>query len=65
MLIKSVIVLMLLAILASLFSGLVFLLREPDGRRALRALTFRIAFSLVLFAMLMIGFQSGILNGYR
>lgn len=66
MLIKTVIVLMLLAIVASLFSGLVFLLREPPGQptqRTLRALTLRIGLSLVLFALLMIGFRAGLLAG--
>jgi hypothetical protein len=61
---KAVIILMLLAILASLFSGLVFLLREPDGRRTLRALTWRIGLSLALFALLMIAFLGGILTGH-
>ncbi|MFA7270380.1 MAG: twin transmembrane helix small protein [Sterolibacterium sp.] len=63
MAIKVVVVLMLLAVIASLFSGLFFLLRDgQDGRRTVRALTVRIALSLALFALLMIGFQTGLLD---
>lgn len=40
-----------------------FLLREPEGQRTLRALTLRIGLSLVLFALLMIGFRAGFLAG--
>jgi hypothetical protein len=55
--------LMLLVVIASLFSGLYFLLRDGSGgRRAVLALTVRIALSLVLFAILMIGLQTGLLG---
>ncbi len=65
MLLKSVIVVMLLAILASLGSALVFLFRDHarrDSRRMLRALTWRIALSLTLFLLLMAGFYFGIIS---
>lgn len=64
MFLKLVIILMLLIVLISLFSGLFFINRggeEKRGRdtRAARALTVRIAVSLVLFGMLMVGFHMG------
>lgn len=63
MLFKTLVVLLLLAVIASLFSGLFFLLRDgKGGRRTVRALTVRIALSLLLFALLMIGFQTGLLG---
>jgi hypothetical protein len=64
MLTKTLIVVMLLAIVASLFSGLFFLLRDGSGgTRTVRALTVRIILSLLLFAFLMIGLETGLLGG--
>lgn len=52
---KSVVILLLLLILASLFSALVYLVRDRGGgRRAVRALTWRIGLSLGLFALLLL-----------
>ena len=60
---KILVVILLLAVVASLFSGLFFLVRDgKGGRRTLRALTLRIALSLLLFALLMIAFQAGLLG---
>ncbi len=60
MVIKTVVLLMLLAVIVSLFSGLFFLLRDgKGGTRTVRALTVRIVLSLALFALLIIGFQTG------
>lgn len=57
---KFVIILMLLIVLISLFSGLFFLNRDAGrGVRTARALTIRIAVSLLLFGTLMIGFHLG------
>lgn len=57
---KLVIILMLLIVLISLFSGLFFLNRDAGrGVRTARALTIRIAVSLLLFGTLMIGFHLG------
>jgi len=61
---KFVIILLLLIVLASLFSGLFFLNRDGGARRGsgmrmARALTVRIAASLVLFALLIVGFHLG------
>jgi len=56
---------MLLAIVASLFSGLFFLYKDRGtGSRTARALTLRIGLSVALFAMLLIGFRTGIIPGY-
>lgn len=62
MLIKTVIILMLVAIFASLFSALVFLFRDKgQGTRTATALTWRIGLSLTLFVLLMAGFYFGII----
>lgn len=56
MLVKAFIILMLLAILASLFSALVQLLRGGGGGTGTaRALTWRIGLSLALFLLLLAG----------
>ena len=60
MLVKTLIVLLLLAVLASLFSGLFFLHRDRGrGARTVRALTTRVALSLLLFAVLLLAFHLG------
>jgi cytochrome bd-type quinol oxidase subunit 2 len=57
---KLVVILLLVAILASLFSGLYFLNRDKgDSRRTLRALTLRIALSVLLFLVLLAGWWTG------
>ncbi|MDE2584159.1 MAG: twin transmembrane helix small protein [Betaproteobacteria bacterium] len=62
--IKALIVVMLLAILASLFSGLFFLKQDRgDGTRAVRALTVRIGLSILLFVILLVAFRFGLLAG--
>ena len=63
MLIKAVVILTLLAIVASLGSGLFFLMRDQSGSdRTVRALTVRIGLSLALFLLLMLGFATGVLT---
>jgi len=58
-------VLMLLAIVGSLFSGLFFLYRDRgSGERTVRALTLRIGLSLTLFILLLVGFRTGLIPGY-
>jgi hypothetical protein len=62
MLVKVIIVLFLLAILASLFSGLYFLLKDPstaDNRRTVRALTVRVALSIAFAAFLVLAYFMG------
>lgn len=63
MLFKILIVILLLAILASLTSGLVFLIRDRgESRRTVRSLTVRIALSVALFALLIFGFATGLIQ---
>lgn len=53
----------LLVIIGSLFSGLFYMLKDRGtSTRAVKALTVRIALSLLLFAMLMIGYWTGLLH---
>lgn len=62
MLIKIFVILMLVAIFASLFSALLFLFRDKgNSTRTAQALTWRIGLSLTLFALLMAGFYFGII----
>ena len=62
MLLKIVVITMLVLILASLFSALVFLFKDKGrGNRTARALTWRIGLSMTLFLMLMAGFHFGII----
>lgn len=61
--IKVVIILAFLGIVASLASGLFFLVNDKgDSRRTLRALTWRIGLSVGLFVFLMILVASGVIQ---
>jgi hypothetical protein len=63
MLFKIVVVLLLLVIIGSLGSGLVFMMRDRGkSDRTVRALTWRIGLSLVAFALLMIGAATGLIT---
>ncbi len=63
--IKVVVVLMLVAIVGSLFSGLFFLYRDRGaGVRTAQALTLRIGLSILLFLLLLAGFRFGFIPGY-
>lgn len=54
----------LLAIVASLGSALVFMLRDRSGStRAVKALAVRVALSLALFLFLMAGYYFGLIPG--
>ena len=60
--IKSIIVVILLLIVGSLFSGLWFVFKDRgQGDRAVKALTVRVALSVSLFLLLMAGFYFGII----
>ncbi len=60
--IKIVVVLVLLAIVGSLFSALLFLYKDKGrGTRMARALTLRIGMSITLFLLLMAGAYFGII----
>lgn len=55
-----IVVLFLIGILFSLGSGLVFLLRDKEGStRMIKALTWRIGLSLLLFGLLIAGYFLG------
>ncbi len=64
---RFVVILFLLLIVASLASALLLLLRNGSaaggGTRMARALAIRVGLSLTLFALLMAGFASGLIEG--
>ena len=63
--IKALVVLLLLGILGSLFSGLLYIYRDRGtGVRTARALTVRIGLSISLFLLLLAGFRFGFIPGY-
>lgn len=62
---KAVVVLMLLGVVGSLFSGLFFLYRDPGSSvRTARALTLRIGLSIALFLLLLASLRLGFVPGY-
>lgn len=63
MLVKIIIVLTLIAIVGSLFSGLFFLAKDKTGgERTVKALTVRIGLSITLFILLMAGYYFGLIG---
>ena len=57
---RIVVVIVLIAIIASLFSALVFLYRDKGkGTRIVKALALRVALSVGLFAFLLIAYRLG------
>jgi small neutral amino acid transporter SnatA (MarC family) len=62
MLAKTIVILIFFAILGSLGSGLVFLVKDKgQSNRTVRALTVRIGLSIGLFILLFILFASGVI----
>lgn len=60
---RIVVILFIAVILFSLGSALYYMIRDRgSGERTAKALTVRIALSVVLFLMLMIGFQTGLIT---
>ena len=58
---RLVVILFLVVILVSLFSGLYYVWKDRGtSTRAVKALTVRVILSIVLFALLVIGYQLGI-----
>jgi hypothetical protein len=58
-----IIVLFLLLIVGSLFSGLYYLIRDKgSSERTVRALTVRISLSVLLFLLLLLGYATGVLQ---
>jgi len=63
---KIVIIILLLAVVVSLFSGLYFIYRDKgQSNRAVTALTVRIVLSLVVFAILIGSYYFGLIPGGR
>jgi hypothetical protein len=61
---KFVVIAAFIAIVGSLLSGLVFLVKDKGQTdRTVRALTVRIALSVALFLVLMLGFWLGLIPG--
>lgn len=64
--VKIFIVVFLFAIIAALASGLVFLVRDTgDERRTVKALTWRIGLSVVLIALLVLGYLTGLVQPHN
>ena len=62
---KLIIILLLIGVIGSLFSGLFFLYRDRGaGVRTAKMLTLRIGLSIFLFLLLLVAFRFGIIPGY-
>ncbi len=60
MVFKIVVIIAIFAIIFSLGSGMVFLLKDKSGsKRTVKALTFRIGLSVALFVLLLVAFALG------
>lgn len=60
---KIVVILFIFLILASLGSALYFLVKDKGAsNRTAKALTWRVVFSITLFALLMLGFHFGFIT---
>lgn len=63
---KIVVILLLLAVIASLFSGLFFVYRDKgESNRVVISLTIRIVLSLLVFAILIGSYFFGLVPGGR
>jgi hypothetical protein len=57
---KILVILFIVLIIGSLASAMFFMVRDKGSSgRTVRALTWRVVFSIALFAMLMLGFHFG------
>jgi uncharacterized BrkB/YihY/UPF0761 family membrane protein len=66
MLIKILIVVVLVAIVLSLFSGLFHLMKEDgESKRMVNALTVRIVLSVALFILLFIAWYAGLITPHH
>jgi hypothetical protein len=59
---KILVVIMLLLIGFNLFSALYYLMKGDTGTKTVKALTWRISLSLLLFLLLMLGFYTGVIG---
>jgi len=63
---KILLLLFILVIVGSLFTALYTLVKDRgQSDRTVKALTVRVAVSVVLFALLMAGFYFGLIPGHR
>ena len=63
MLIKIILVILFLCILVSMFSALIFLVKDKgNSKRTANALTWRIAISVIAFLLLIIGYLTGLIQ---
>ena len=63
MLAKIIVIAFMLVILYCLGSGLIYLLKDHgNGKRTVKALTWRIGLSISLFLLLIIGFYTGLIT---
>jgi len=63
---KIVVIVLLVAVLASLFSGLYFVYKDKgETNRAVISLTIRIALSILVFAILIGSYWFGLIPGGR
>jgi hypothetical protein len=63
MLAKIIIVLLLLVIVTSLFTGMYFMLHDrSSSTRTVKALTIRIGLSLLLFGLVILAYLAGIIQ---
>ena len=61
---RIIVVLFLVLIVASLGSGLYYLIKDKgQSERTVKALTVRVALSITLFILLMLGFYLGLIPG--
>lgn len=66
LLIKGFVVIALIAIVVSLGSGLVFLVRDKSAsKRTVNALTVRITISVALFLLIVLGMATGVITPNR
>ncbi|HID81440.1 MAG TPA: twin transmembrane helix small protein [Chromatiales bacterium] len=63
MLIKLIVIALLLVIVGSMASALVFLLKDnSETNRTVKALTIRVSLSLFAFLLLMVGYWTGLVT---
>lgn len=63
MIIKLFIIFIMIIIAGSMVSGLFFLVKDPNNsKRTVKALTIRIAISLTLFILLLVGYKFGLIK---
>jgi FtsH-binding integral membrane protein len=61
--VRYVVIAFIVLILASLFSGLFFLIRDQGrSKRTVKALTWRVGLSLALFLLLLAGYYFGLIK---